>query len=146
MAAADAKIVESLIVDHQLLPGVANVLIDFILWSQDMKLAKALIDKIAAHWSRKKVKTVKEAMQLAVQEQKKASEQPKKQSTFNKSTRQKQQPKRDKLPKWLLAEKEKQKVESQETKAPVQQTQNGEKSFEEMLAERRRNKEQRGEV
>ncbi|GAE34097.1 replication initiation and membrane attachment family protein [Halalkalibacter akibai] len=146
VAAADAKIVESLIVDHQLLPGVANVLIDFILWSQDMKLAKALIDKIAAHWSRKKVKTVKEAMQLAVQEQKKASEQPKKQSTFNKSTRQKQQPKRDKLPKWLLAEKEKQKVESQETKAPVQQTQNGEKSFEEMLAERRRNKEQRGEV
>jgi replication initiation and membrane attachment protein len=151
VAAADVKIVESLIIDHQLLPGVVNVLIDFILWSQDMKLSKALIDKIAAHWARKKIKTVKEAMQLAVQEQKKSNQQGKKSSSsFNKQTsRQKQQPKRDKLPKWLLAEKEKEKqalegTKNEESKKDIANS--TEKSFEEMLAERRREKEQRGEV
>ena len=34
----------------------------------DMKLAKGYIEKIASHWSRKKISTVKEAMQLAKNE------------------------------------------------------------------------------
>ncbi|MFC0557896.1 replication initiation and membrane attachment family protein [Halalkalibacter alkalisediminis] len=152
VAAADVKIVESLILDHQLLPGVANVLLDFMLWSQDMKLSKALIDKIAGHWARKKVQTVKEAMQLAMQEQRKTNEQQAKKSTApysKQTTRRKQQPKRDKLPKWLLAEKQK---ESQVTEATekvevkMDQGKQEEKSFEQMLEERRRNKAQKGEV
>lgn len=54
VAAADARIVESLIIDYQLYPGVVNVLLDYVLWQNDMKLTKAFIDKIAAHWARKK--------------------------------------------------------------------------------------------
>lgn len=159
--AADAKIVESLIMDHQLLPGVANVLLDFILWSQDMKLSKALVDKIAGHWSRKKVKTVKEAMQLAMLEQKKAKERATKTAqapSYQKRASSKQrEPRRDKLPKWLLAEKKKeQTVNNQEmtkeskvtneqaTKKEVPAL-SGEKSFEQLLAERRKLKEQKGE-
>jgi len=152
VAAADVKIVESLILDHQLLPGVANVLLDFMLWSQDMKLSKALIDKIAGHWARKKVQTVKEAMQLAMQEQRKTNEQQVKKSAvpYNKqATRRKQQPKRDKLPKWLLAEKQKENqgteaIEKQEAK--TNQGKSGEMSFEQMLEERRKNKAKKGEV
>ena len=33
-----------------------------------MKLSKNYIQKIAAHWARKKVKTVREAMKLAIEE------------------------------------------------------------------------------
>ncbi|ARK31686.1 replication initiation and membrane attachment family protein [Halalkalibacter krulwichiae] len=154
VAAADAKIVESLLVDHQLLPGVVNVLLDFMLWSQDMKLSKALIDKVAGHWSRKKVKTVQEAMQLALHEQGKANQQSKKTNVaYNKkTTRSNHQPKRDKLPKWLLAEKEKDNQNQPNNETPPIDKKNndavtpGEMSFEEMLEKRRKNKEQRGEV
>lgn len=149
VAAADVKIVESLILDHQLLPGVANVLLDFMLWSQDMKLSKALIDKIAGHWARKKVQTVKEAMQLAMQEQRKTNEAKKSTVSYKQSPKRKQQqPKRDKLPKWLLAEREKENqvtneaIKKADKKEPVA---TGEKSFEQMLEERRRHKAQRGE-
>ncbi len=148
---ADLKIVESLIIDHQLLPGVVNVLLDFVLWSQDMKLSKSLIDKIAGHWARKKVQTVQEAMQLVLLEQKKATN-PKTKTSNNwkaSSNRQKQ-PRRDKLPKWLVAEKQKeQQAMDDVTEHVTQVTQHNpssdEKSFEQMLEELRRSKEEKGE-
>lgn len=151
VAAADVKIVESLIIDHQLHPGVVNVLLDFILWSQDMKLSKALIDKIAGHWSRKKVQTVKEAMQLALLEQKKATTNTTKASSYRKQSANRQkQPRRDKLPKWLLSEKKKEQQAAVDmpSSEPAQKSQpptEKEKSFEQMLEELRGSKEQKGE-
>jgi replication initiation and membrane attachment protein len=143
---ADVKIIESLLIDHQMLPGVANVLLDFMLYSQDMKLSKALIDKIAGHWSRKKVKTVKEAMQLAKQEQRKSKEiatKVKAPSNKKGTAQRKQQQKRDKLPKWLLADKEN-KIEEEKSQgqadAPKIDTNHSEKSFDQMLEELRRSK------
>jgi replication initiation and membrane attachment protein len=65
---SDIQIVEEVMFKQKLLPGVINVLIQFVLLRTDMKLTKGYVEKIAGHWSRKQVKTVKEAMDLAKNE------------------------------------------------------------------------------
>ncbi|RXI98510.1 helicase DnaB [Anaerobacillus alkaliphilus] len=110
---ADAKIIESLLLDYKLLPGVANVLLDFILEINDMKLTKSYVEKIAAQWARKNIKTVKEAMILAKAEYKKRSqwEQGLSETAATKEvsakTRQNNNRyvRKDRLPKWLTEEK-----------------------------------------
>ncbi|MDT8859433.1 DnaD domain protein [Alkalihalobacillus sp. MEB130] len=144
VATADVKIIESLILDHQLLPGVANVLLDFMLYSQDMKLSKALVDKVAGHWSRKKVKTVKEAMQLALVERRKANEVANKmnQPPVQKRTNQKKQnAKRDKLPKWMMEEKENKQKNQKVEEDTQQESKADDQSFAQMLEQLRKSKE-----
>ncbi|WP_019154801.1 replication initiation and membrane attachment family protein [Robertmurraya massiliosenegalensis] len=65
---ADLKIIEDVMFKQKLLPGVVNVLIQYVLLKTDMKLTKGYVDKIASHWARKKITTVKEAMDLAIKE------------------------------------------------------------------------------
>ncbi|MFC4321042.1 replication initiation and membrane attachment family protein [Litchfieldia salsa] len=67
-AVVDLKIIEDIMFHQKLLPGVVNVLIYYVMLKTDMKLTKAYIEKIASHWARKNVKTVKEAMLLAKDE------------------------------------------------------------------------------
>ncbi|WP_088103784.1 replication initiation and membrane attachment family protein [Halalkalibacter urbisdiaboli] len=150
VALADVKIIESLILDYQMLPGVVNVLLDYVLWLNDMKLSKAFIDKIAGHWSRKKVKTVPAAMELARQEEenkvKVAQVQAAKKNTN--PTQRGKNIRRDKLPKWLVEEKQKQKESSEklETGKTVEQTSDAKHRFEQMMEELKRRKEKKGEV
>lgn len=65
---ADLKIIEEIMIDQKLLPGVANVLIDYVMIRLDKKLSKNYVIKIASHWARKGVTTVKQAMDLARKE------------------------------------------------------------------------------
>ncbi|HAQ08040.1 MAG TPA: Replication initiation and membrane attachment protein [Bacillus bacterium] len=65
---SDLQIIEEVMFKQKLLPGVVNVLVQYVMLKTDMKLAKGYIEKIASHWSRKKISTVKEAMQLAKSE------------------------------------------------------------------------------
>lgn len=67
-SASDLKTIEDIMFNQKLLPGVVNVLIQYVLLKTDMKLTKAYMEKIASHWARKKIKTVKEAMELAKKE------------------------------------------------------------------------------
>lgn len=67
VAPADQKIVEDLLESYQLPFGVANVLLEYVMLTQDKQLPKALIFKIAAHWKRMNIKTVPEAQELAKQ-------------------------------------------------------------------------------
>jgi replication initiation and membrane attachment protein len=67
-AASDLQVIEGLMINQNLPPGVVNVLIDFVLLKTDMKLTKNYVEKIGSQWARKKVKTVKEAMELAKHE------------------------------------------------------------------------------
>ncbi|SFB17157.1 MULTISPECIES: replication initiation and membrane attachment family protein [unclassified Bacillus (in: firmicutes)] len=62
---SDLKIIEEVMFKQKLNPGVVNVLIQYVMLKTDMKLTKGYIEKIASHWARKKVKTVKESMDLA---------------------------------------------------------------------------------
>ncbi len=104
-AASDIKIVEVTMIDQKLPPGVVNVLIEYVMRTNDMKLARSLVEKIAAHWARKNVKTVKEAMELAQQEHRKYQE-----WTNNRNRTTKKKPKnerKDTLPTWISQTNEK---------------------------------------
>ncbi|GKU81534.1 replication initiation and membrane attachment family protein [Niallia sp. NCCP-28] len=65
---ADLQIIEELMFSQKLLPGVINVLIQYVMLKTDMKLTKGYIEKIAGQWVRKNVRTVKDAMNLAKKE------------------------------------------------------------------------------
>ena len=61
----DVKLLEDLMIDYNLKPGVVNVLIDYILKTHDKKLTRARVETIAGEWARKKIETVEEAMEIA---------------------------------------------------------------------------------
>ncbi|OMP67479.1 replication initiation and membrane attachment family protein [Domibacillus epiphyticus] len=102
---SDMQIIEQVMLQYNLEPGVANVLIQYVMLKTDMKLSKSYVDKIASHWARKKVKTVVDAMNLAKSEQRQYDEWAKnkdkpKASGNRKTTRQ------EKLPAWFTEQKE----------------------------------------
>ncbi|KAB2338999.1 Replication initiation and membrane attachment protein [Cytobacillus depressus] len=64
----DLKIIEDVMFNQKLLPGVVNVLIQYVMLKSDMKLTKGYVEKIASHWARKKIQTAKAAIELAKSE------------------------------------------------------------------------------
>lgn len=64
---ADQTIVEELLENYQLDFGVVNVLLEYVMLTQDKQLPRSLIFKIASHWKRLNLRTVKEAMEIAKQ-------------------------------------------------------------------------------
>ena len=89
----DLKLVESLMVDMQLPPGVVNVLLSYVLKINNQKLNKNYIETIAGQWKRLKIETVEEAMKISEKEHKKF----KKSITKNKPSSKKQ----EELPAWF---------------------------------------------
>lgn len=67
---SDLSILEMLLIDYNLNPGVVNVLIDYVLKINNNKLVKNFIELIAAQWKRSKIETVEEAMKIAEKEYK----------------------------------------------------------------------------
>ena len=61
----DIQLLENLLIDYGLKPGVINVLIDYVLKTNDNKLNRNFVETIAGQWSRKKIETVEEAMDYA---------------------------------------------------------------------------------
>lgn len=116
-AISDLRVVEDVMFQQKLLPGVTNVLIHYVMLRTDMKLSKSYIAKIASHWSRKKIKTVREAMDLAKSEHRQYQEWASDKKT---STTKRNQPIRtEKLPDWFTEPEEQQEVvfnEEQEAK------------------------------
>ncbi|MFO6497875.1 MULTISPECIES: replication initiation and membrane attachment family protein [Bacillus] len=111
---ADLKIIEEIMLDQKLEPGVINVLIYYAMLKTDMKLSKNYIQKIASHWARKKVRTVREAMQLAKAENRQYlewAEGKKKQTSRNKKVI-----REEKLPDWLKESK------AEDSSEPIMQT------------------------
>ncbi len=64
----DLKIIEDLLIDQKLNPGVVNVLIDYVLKINNQKLNKNYIEAIAGHWKRLDIKTVTQAMEQCEKE------------------------------------------------------------------------------
>ena len=69
----DILLLENLLIDYKLKPGVINVLIDYVLKTNDNKLNRSLVETIAGQWSRKKIETVEEAMAIAKKNHKSVS-------------------------------------------------------------------------
>lgn len=103
---ADLQAVEDIMFQQQLSAGVVNVLIQYVLLKTDMKLTKNYMEKIASHWTRKKVKTVKEAMELAKNEHRQYQQWADTKSE-QKNTR-KKPIRTEKLPEWFVEKDEKQ--------------------------------------
>ena len=78
----DMKILEMLVVDLKLNPAVCNVLIDYILKTQNNRLVKSYVEVVAGEWKRAGLETAKEAMSYAEKSHKKL-----KKTTVTKSTK-----------------------------------------------------------
>lgn len=71
----DLKIIENLLIDLKLTPAVVNVLIDYVLRTNNKKLNKTYIETIASHWKRLGIETAEEAMNACIKEYKKKKNQ-----------------------------------------------------------------------
>lgn len=98
---ADMQIIEDAMFKQKLLPGVINVLIHFVMLRTDMKLTKGYVEKMASHWSRKQVKTVKEAMDLAKNEHSKYIGWTEEKATSGKTASRKKPIRTEFLPDWF---------------------------------------------
>ena len=67
----DLRLLETLMVEYELNPGVVNVLIDYVLKINDLKLTKGFVETIAGQWKRLNIKTASEAISIAQKEHKK---------------------------------------------------------------------------
>ena len=67
---SDLALIENLMLDYDLTPGVVNVLIDYVLRINDNKLTKNYVLTIANQWKRSNIKTVEEAMNICKKENK----------------------------------------------------------------------------
>lgn len=93
----DKRLIENLLIDQKLNPGVVNVLIAYVLKINHEQLKKSYVETIAGQWKRLNIETVEEAMKIAEKEHKKMKK------ILNKSTPSKKQtPKKETLvPVWF---------------------------------------------
>ncbi len=68
---ADLNIASYLLVDLNMMPGVVNVLLDYVLKINDNKLNRNFVETIASQWLKSNIKTVEDAMNIAGKEYKK---------------------------------------------------------------------------
>lgn len=87
---SDLALIENLMIDYDLTPGVVNVLIDYVLKINDNKLTKNFVITIANQWKRSNIKTVEEAMNLC-----------RKENQAKKKVKVKPMIKREKRPDWF---------------------------------------------
>lgn len=122
----DIKVVREVMTRQGLPAPVMNVLIHYVLLQSNMKLSKAYMETIAGHWSRVGLKSAKEAMSFAKQEQEKyksAKNKPRKNNNYNYNNSYK----KEVVPDWFNNRKKKQPVntglsekEQQEIEAKLQ--------------------------
>lgn len=67
----DKRLIESLLVDQKLNYGVVNVLISYVLKTNNQQLKKSYVETIAGQWKRLNIETVEEAMEISEKEHKK---------------------------------------------------------------------------
>ena len=94
---ADLKIIEEIMLDQKLEPGVINVLIYYVMLKTDMKLSKNYTQK-SLPTGPEKVRTVREAMKLAKEENRQYLEWA---EGKKKTSRNKKVIREEKLPDWL---------------------------------------------
>ena len=94
-SARELKIIEELMVDYKMPPGVVNVLISYVLKVNNQKFTKSYVDTVASQWSRLKIETVEEAMDIAQKEHNKIKK------MFNKNNTNKTTKDSTSLPTWF---------------------------------------------
>ena len=92
----DKKLIEDLLVEQKLAPGVVNVLISYVLKTNNEQLSRNYVETIAGQWKRLNIETVEEAMRFTEKKHKELN----KERTVTKKT------KTEKLPAWFNKEQE----------------------------------------
>lgn len=108
----ELKIIEDLMINFKMKPGVVNVLIDYVLRVNNQRFTKSYIETVASQWSRLNIETVEEAMRVAEKEHKKI-----KKLTEKKTSKDIRTKKEEVLPSWFdkeIATKEISKEEKEE--------------------------------
>ena len=67
----DKRLIENLLIDQKLNPGVVNLLIAYVLKINNEQLKKSYVETIAGQWKRLNIETVEEAMRITEKEHKK---------------------------------------------------------------------------
>ena len=67
----DKRLIENLLLDQKLNPGVVNVLIAYVLKINHEQLKKSYVETIAGQWKRLNIETVEDAMKVCEKEHKK---------------------------------------------------------------------------
>lgn len=111
----DLKLIENLLVDQKMNPGVVNVLIAYVLKINNQKLSKNYIDTIAGQWKRLNIETVEEAMKISEKEHKKLKKQFENKQTGVTKTKQIVK-KEESLPDWFNKELKNEEMTDEEKK------------------------------
>lgn len=126
IAPADQKIVEELLEEYQLPPGVVNVLLEYVMMTYDRQLPKDIIYKIASHWKRYNIKTVQEAQQQARQfhlgrkNNKKTATSTAEKKTNPRTSTGTRNKRKEEIPAHIVAQLERQRNMSENKEAPVE--------------------------
>lgn len=82
----DLKLIEDLLVNYKLKPGVVNVLLDYAINVNNKKLTRGFVETIAGEWQRKGIETVEDAMNNCEKVHKKSSKRNYKDDNVNMKT------------------------------------------------------------
>ena len=109
---ADLAIIEGLLYDYKLPYNIVNVLIEYVMLTNDYKLPRSLIEKIAGHWKRLKIGSVDEALEVAKKEHQlykewKDTNQKKNTQSDKKAKQSTTKGKKEKVPDYILKQEEK---------------------------------------
>ena len=94
----ELKIIESLMVNFKMKPGVVNVLISYVLTVNNQKFTKDYVETVASQWARLNIETVEDAMRVAEKEHKRI----KRKTT--KVPNEKKEKENEQLPSWFNKE------------------------------------------
>ena len=109
-SARDLSLLESLLNDFKLNPGVVNVLIDYVLKINNKKLTRAFLEAIASQWKRLNIETVEEAMKAAEKEHKRMKKENNQVFTKNATNK-------ESLPDWFNQNIKKEKLSDEDEKS-----------------------------
>lgn len=109
-SARDLSLLESLLNDFKLNPGVVNVLIDYVLKINNKKLTRAFLETIASQWKRLNIETVEEAMKAAEKEHKRMKKENNQVFTKNATNK-------EALPEWFNQNIKKEKLSDEDEKS-----------------------------
>ncbi len=109
-SARDLSLLESLLNDFKLNPGVVNVLIDYVLKINNKKLTRAFLETIASQWKRLNIETVEEAMKAAEKEHKRMKKESNQVFTKNATNK-------EVLPEWFNQNIKKEKLSDEDEKS-----------------------------
>ena len=112
----DKRLIENLLVDQKLNPGVVNVLISYVLKINNEQLTKSYVEAIAGQWKRLNIETVQEAMKITEKEHKKLKKIIESKNNKDLSKKEKKNQLDTKLPDWFNMNPDKTATTEEDTK------------------------------